>query len=68
MNSVTGIVGSALTPPLQATLWRCEQCKAFIAIHSGQPVVEPVCPMCGDAPIELCGPLPTVLGLQFANA
>lgn len=54
--------------PLHATLWRCERCKSFIAIHSQYPVAEPVCPVCLDSNIEFCGPLPAVLGLEFADA
>jgi len=53
---------------LQATLWRCENCKSFIAIHSQHSVSEPVCPVCLASNIELCGPLPAVLGLAFADA
>lgn len=53
---------------LHATLWRCEKCKSFIAIHSQYPVSEPVCPVCLDSNIEFCGPLPAVLGLEFADA
>jgi hypothetical protein len=68
MKNVTAGTGTSFTPPLQATLWRCEACQAFIAIHCGRPVVEPFCPICGGTPIELCGPLPSVLALQFANA
>jgi ABC-type ATPase with predicted acetyltransferase domain len=69
MRSAVPAVTRCLTPPLQATLWWCEQCKAFIAIHCGRPVAEPFCPICGaTTPIELRGPLPSVLGLQFAEA
>jgi hypothetical protein len=53
---------------LHATLWRCERCKSFIAIHSQYPVTEPVCPVCIDSNIELCGPLPSVLQLEMADA
>jgi hypothetical protein len=53
---------------LHATLWRCEKCKSFIAIHSKYPVAEPVCPVCIDSNIELCGPLPAVLQLEMADA
>jgi hypothetical protein len=52
---------------LHATLWRCERCNSFIAIHSQYTVARPVCPVCLDS-IDFCGPLPAVLGLEFADA
>ena len=73
MNSVTGLskrgyseTGS--TEELQATLWRCGRCNSFIAIHSQYPVLQPICPICIDGTIEFCGPLPGILGMQFADA
>jgi hypothetical protein len=73
MNSVTGLGKdnyrkNASTEDLQATLWRCQKCNSFIAIHSQYPVLQPVCPVCIEGPIEFCGPLPAILGLQFADA
>ena len=73
MNTVTGVrkgdyseTGS--TEELQATLWRCERCSSFIAIHSNHAVLQPVCPVCIEGTIEFCGPLPGALRLQFADA
>ena len=68
MNTVSSYSKSAATVQLQATLWRCEKCNSFIAIHSQYPVVQTLCPMCVDGTIEFCGPLPGILGLQFADA
>jgi ABC-type ATPase with predicted acetyltransferase domain len=73
MNSVTGLCKggyrkSSSTEDLQATLWRCEKCSSFIAIHSQHPVLQPICPICIDGTIEFCGPLPAILELQFADA
>jgi hypothetical protein len=53
---------------LQATLWRCEKCESFIAIHSQYPVTQPVCPVCLDPNVEFCGPLPAIFELEFADA
>ena len=68
MNTVTSKSKSGSIMDLQTTLWRCEKCSSFIAIHSQYPVVQPLCPMCLDGTIEFCGPLPGILGLQFADA
>ncbi len=68
MNSLTSIGKTDSTGDLQATLWRCDSCKSFIAIHSQYPVLRPICPMCIDSAIEFCGPLPGILALQFADA
>jgi len=73
MNSVAGENRSvysknALTRELQASLWRCEKCSSFIIIHSQFPVLQPICPVCVDGAIEFCGPLPSILGLQLADA
>ena len=68
MNTFTGNSKSALTEILQATLWRCERCSSFIAIHSQYPVVRPLCPICVEGAVEFCGPLPGILGLPFADA
>lgn len=68
VKSITAGTGSGHGLQLHATLWRCEGCKSFIAIHSQHPVAEPVCPVCLDSNLELCGPLPAVLGLEFADA
>jgi hypothetical protein len=68
MKPVTSNIRRTSTIELQATLWRCEKCNSFIAIHSQYPVVQPLCPMCLDGSIEFCGPLPGILGLQLADA
>jgi hypothetical protein len=68
MNSVAGLSKSVSTVELRATLWRCERCNSFIAIHSQYPVLQPLCPICIDGTIEFCGPLPGILGLHFADA
>jgi len=68
MKSVTACSDIAATLEMQATLWRCERCNSFIAIHSLQPVVLPTCPMCIDSMIEYYGILPPILGLHVADA
>jgi ABC-type ATPase with predicted acetyltransferase domain len=73
MNSVTGLCKggyreSTSNGDLQATLWRCEKCNSFIAIHSQHPVLQPICPICIEGTIEFCGPLPAILELHFADA
>jgi hypothetical protein len=55
-------------PQLHATLWRCDRCNSFISIHSTHIVDEAFCPVCGDVPLELCGPFNSIPGLQFADA
>lgn len=68
MRTLTPCGDSAARLELEATLWRCERCGSFIAIHSRQEVVLPICPMCVDTAIEFCGPLPSILGFQVADA
>lgn len=68
MKSATACSDIAATLELQATLWRCERCNSFIAIHSLQPVVLPTCPLCVDSVIEYYGTLPPILGAHVADA
>ena len=58
----------ATTLELEATLWHCERCSSFIAIHTRSQVVLPICPICVDSTIEFYGPLPQILRLQVADA
>jgi len=68
MKSVTDLSKSASNEEPHATLWRCERCNSFIAIHSQHPVLQSLCPICIDGTIEYCEPLPGILGLQLADA
>lgn len=68
MKTLTRCNELAATLELEASLWRCERCNSFIAIHSRNNVVLPICPMCVDSTIEYCGTLPRILGLQVADA
>jgi uncharacterized paraquat-inducible protein A len=58
----------ATAPQLHATLWRCDRCNSFVAIHSVQVLDEALCPACGTIPLQLCGTFNSILGLQFADA
>ena len=51
-----------------ATLWRCDQCNAFISIHSVFILDEALCPVCGTVQLELCGTFENILGLPLADA
>lgn len=48
-----------------ATLWHCDQCEAFVSIRSIRTVNEPFCPVCAEVPLDYCGNLGTVPGLDF---
>lgn len=68
MKTFTASGDISATLELEATLWHCERCSSFIAIHSRQSVVLPTCPICVDSVIEFYGTLPRILGLQVADA
>jgi len=55
-------------PQLGATLWHCDQCNAFISIHSAQRLDAAFCPACGGVRLEFCGKLTGMPGIQFGEA
>ena len=59
---------SAMVPHLHGTLWRCDHCNLFVSIHSAEIVQQAFCPACGAVPLEFCGTVTNMLGLQFADA
>jgi uncharacterized paraquat-inducible protein A len=55
-------------PQLPTTLWHCDQCDAFISIHSVQVLDQACCPACSDVLLEFCGTIGSIPGIQFADA
>jgi len=49
---------------LECTLWRCVSCGCFVSIYSVRTASTPVCPICRDAPLNLCGSYEDVLGMD----
>jgi hypothetical protein len=67
---LNGQVRSGYNPvvPLHASLWRCETCNSFVAIHSAQTIHQSFCPICRDSLLENCGGFDSILGIQLADA
>jgi len=57
-----------MVSPLHASLWRCESCNSFIAIHSPQTVEQALCPACTEVSLEFCGSFDSILGIRVADA
>lgn len=55
-------------PQLGTTLWHCQRCDAFISIHSARAFDEAFCPACAAVPLEFCGRLNGIPGIQFGDA
>src|SRR5215471_10206247 len=61
-------ITKCIAPLSQATLWQCETCNSFVGIQSQHPVMEPLCPVCGSPTMEMCSPMPSILGCEWADA
>ena len=68
VETLTSSVERTTRLELEATLWRCDRCDSFIAIHSRHAVALPVCPTCNASTLEFCGPMPSILRLLVADA
>jgi hypothetical protein len=57
-------------PRLQskATLWHCEECGAFISIHSASAVREPHCPVCISELLEFCVAFDSGFGQSYGDS
>ncbi len=55
-------------PESNITLWHCDQCDAFVSIHSAHALDEAFCPACGDRTLEYCGRLSCMPGIEYGNA
>ena len=53
---------------LRATLWRCDHCNSLVSVYSAEIAGEAWCPFCITVPLEFCGNVNTLLGLQFPDA
>jgi hypothetical protein len=58
----------AARPQGRDTLWRCENCNSFIAIHSEMMVDEALCPACTNVLLKYYGPCDGVFLHPFADA
>jgi len=55
-------------PEMRDTLWRCENCNPFIAIHAAMMVDEALCPVCVSVLLKYIGSCDGVFLYLFADA